>query len=169
MESKMSTQKNILIIVLLAVVCFVLAMLVYLQMRNQIRVTAPSQNGEVVQNLPSASPSQNFKPHPGTITIKNLYDGKETKLSVDAVPPSDQFVYFKNGAQVEGPEDADNREPIIRQEVLPISKKGVKTSFDTAATLRIQEYGEEGLLRERIVDLSENTASSPTQTPSEVK
>lgn len=161
----MNTQKNILIIVLLAVVCVGLALFLYWE-KGSLTPTVPTLQKVDERQISPTNPSINeFKPHPGTIILKNLYDGKEMQVPASGIPIEDQFVYFKDGTETTDQLTADAREPIIRQEFTPLTKEGVKISLDKAEALKIKEYGESGLLRERTIDRTVEQGMGPAQTP----
>ncbi|GEM_PF-5263183 len=162
MESKINTLKNIFIVALLATMCGGLAMILYWKINTLTPTVSPT-----LQAPQAIEQQKNFKPHPGTMTLKNLFEGKEMKIPIDGVPPQDQFVYFKNGKAVDDPAQADDREPILRQELTPLSKEGIKVSLDKATTIRLKEYGEKGLIRERIVGRPSEQGLQPPQVPKE--
>ncbi len=154
---------------LLFAICVGLGAFLYFK-KNNLTPPAPSTPQAVEEQqqiLPTNPRSNEFKPHPGALTLKNLYDGKEVEIPVEGIPLSDQFVYLKNGTVTTDELSADQREPIIRQEFTPLTKEGAKTSLDKAATLSIKEYGENGLLRERTIDRAIEQGLGPAQTPQE--
>ncbi|MDP2630464.1 MAG: hypothetical protein Q8P56_03590 [Candidatus Uhrbacteria bacterium] len=167
METKMNTQKNILAVALLLAICFGLAAFLYWK-KSSFKPIVPVPQTVEEEQIPLTNPRVNeFKPHPGTIILKNLDDGKEMQIPVAGIPLSDQFVYFKNDKETTDELSADQREPIIRQEFMPLTNEGAKISLDKATTLKIKEYGEKGLLRERTVDRTLEQGLGPAQTPKE--
>ena len=122
------------------------------------RQSAPSFSSD--ENTPSLSGTiqeaaktpPRITPHPGRITIQNLYDKSEKVVSARELSTFDQFAFFKNGVGTDDPYEADEIVPIIRREVLPLDANGNGTSLETAVTIMLREYGGRGLLRERTVN-----------------
>lgn len=150
-------------IVILIAYCAIVASVVLFFARQAERPGAVKKS--VGASVPG-HPVMPFPPHPGTIKIKNLFDNKIVEVPIDLVPPPDQFIYYKNGKEVEDPAIADDRIPIVREEILPLNKTGEKTALNKSTKIHIKEYGPKGLIRERTVEhMLSTTKLGPAQLP----
>lgn len=83
-----------------------------------------------------------FPAHPGKILITDMH----TKLTheADASQSSDRakFVYLdSNGVEVDSPEEAAERVPVVEVQMIPTDGRGVSVSREEAKQIRVLEFG----------------------------
>lgn len=94
---------------------------------------------KTVERMGTARWGREVKPvikHPGFITSVEYPGGKETKKFVADVPLKHQFVFLKNGQEVDSAKEADTIIPIVRVEAY--------FSEDRKQIIEIREIGPDG-------------------------
>ena len=88
-----------------------------------------------------------FAPHPGTIRKIDDSDGSVRLTKAEDTPDEHRFVLLdKKGVEVDDPEKAAERVPIVEVRMTPTDGKGNFVPKEKAQMIRIKEYGPEGRL-----------------------
>ncbi len=106
-----------------------------------VAFSEPVKNSEINRieqhvNKKMGKRSDMISTHPGFILNVEYPGGKETKKSVNGVPLKNQFIFLKDGREVQSIDQADTAIPIVRVEVT--------YSEDRKKILEINEKGPDG-------------------------
>jgi len=79
--------------------------------------------------------------HPGTIRMVDLSRGTTRDKPIDEVPEEQRFVYLKDGAATQDPNEATEVVPVVLVEMMAVDKSGKLVPPEKANKIFIREFG----------------------------